>query len=98
MEKHCTKPPITEPVFASLTPASTSQLLLPRPVLDPRTALREFLLAAGMQALVDELEADRTMLCGPKGRFQDDRHAYRHGRDLGQLVLGGRNDPLYWVS
>jgi len=31
-------------------------------VLDARIALREFLLAAGMKALLDELEADRKML------------------------------------
>jgi hypothetical protein len=59
-------------------------------VLDARIALREFLLAARMQALMEELEADRTMLCGPKGKFQNDRHACRHGYDTGQLVMGGR--------
>ena len=90
MTKHRTKRPIPDPSISALTPASTRQMFLPRAVLDTRIALREFLLAAGMKALLDELEDDRTLLCGPKGRFQDDRRAYRHGHDTGQLVMGGR--------
>jgi len=90
MTKHRTKRPIPDPSISALTPASTRPMLLPRAVLDTRIALREFLLAAGMKALLDELEDDRTLLCGPKGRFQDDRRAYRHGHDTGQLVMGGR--------
>ncbi len=90
MRKHGTKSAVAEPPIISLTRASTSQVPLPRVALDARIALREFLLAAGMKALIEELEADRTMLCGPKGKFQDDRQAYRHGHDTGQLVLGGR--------
>src|SRR5574341_1111510 len=90
MTKHRTKRPISDPSISALTPASMRQMLLPRAVLDTRIALREFLLAAGMKALLEELEDDRTLLCGPKGRFQDDRRAYRHGHDTGQLVMGGR--------
>src|SRR5574341_319628 len=90
MTKHRTKRPISDPSISVLTPASMRQMLLPRAVLDTRIALREFLLAAGMKALLEELEDDRTLLCGPKGRFQDDRRAYRHGHDTGQLVMGGR--------
>jgi transposase-like protein len=90
MKKHGTKRPAADPSISALTPASPRQIPLPRLVLDARIALREFLLAAGMKALLDELEADRTMLCGPRGRFQDDRQAYRHGHDTGQLVMGGR--------
>lgn len=90
MEKHRTKAPVSDPIFPSLTPASTSQLVLPRAVLNTRLALREFLLAAGLKELRAVLEEDRTLLCGPKGRFQDERVAYRHGHDEGVLVLGGR--------
>jgi hypothetical protein len=90
MKKHGTKRPAVEPSISALTPALARQIPLPRVVLDARIALREFLLAAGMKALLDELEADRAMLCGPKGQFQDDRQAYRHGYDTGQLVMGGR--------
>lgn len=90
MKKHRTKVGATDPIFPSWTPASTGQILLPRAVLDTRLALRDFLLAAGLQELRKVLEEDRTLLCGPKGRFQDDRRAYRHGHDLGELVLGGR--------
>src|SRR2546428_13996217 len=90
MEKHRTKAPVTDPIFPSLTPASSSQLLLPRAVLDTRVALRDFLLAAGLQELRKAFEEDRTLLCGPKGKVQTDRRAYRHGHDVGELVLGGR--------
>ena len=90
MRKHRTNRPTVDPSISALPSVSPRQMLLPRTVLDVRIALREFLLAAGMKALLDELEADRTMLCGPKGQFQDDRQAYRHGHDTGQLVMGGR--------
>src|SRR5258705_9607422 len=90
MEKDRTKAPVADPIFPSLTPASTSQLLLRRAVLDTRLALRDFLLAAGLQELRKAFEADRTLLCGPKGKVQTDRRAYRHRHDVGELVLGGR--------
>jgi putative transposase len=90
MGKHRTKAAVTDPIFPALTPASMSQLLLPRAVLDTRLALRDFLLAAGLKEFREVLEEDRTLLCGPKGRFQDERVAYRHGHDEGVLVLGGR--------
>ncbi len=90
MEKHRTKVPVADPIFPCLTPASTSQRLLPRAVLDTRLALRDFLLAAGLKELQAVLEEDRTLLCGPKGRFQDERAAYRHGHDEVVVVLGGR--------
>ncbi len=90
MEKHRTKAPVADPIFPSLTPASSGQLLLPRAVLDTRLALRDFLLAAGLKELRKAFEEDRTLLCGPKGKFQTDRRAYRHGHDVGELVLGGR--------
>src|SRR6059036_2118590 len=73
MEKDRTKGPVADPIFPSLTPASTSQMLLPRAVLDTRLALRDFLLAAGLQELRKAFEEDRTLLCGPKGKVQTDR-------------------------
>src|SRR2546425_2581166 len=90
MEKHRTKAPVADPIFPSLTLASTSQQLLPRAVLDTRLALRDFLLASGLKELQKAFEEDRTLLCGPKGKVQTDRRAYRHGHDVGELVLGGR--------
>ena len=68
MEKHRTKAPVADRIFPSLTLASTSQLLLPRAVLDTRLALRDFLLAAGLKELRKAFEEDRTLLCGPKGK------------------------------
>jgi transposase-like protein len=90
MKKHGTKLTVVEPQIVSLTAASTGQITLPRLALNTRQRLREFMLSAGKEAFVREMEDDRTLLCGPKGEFQTDRRAYRHGHDVGTLVLGGR--------
>src|SRR6266850_2213667 len=90
MEKDRTNRALADPAFSALAPALVRQMPLAKTVLDTRIALHEFLLAAGMDVLLKELEADRTLLCGPKGKFQTDRRAYRHGHDVGELVLGGR--------
>src|SRR6266702_4319969 len=90
MEKHRTKAPVADPIFPSLTPVSTSQLLLPRALLDTRLALGDFLLAAGLQEVRKAFEEDRTLLCGTKGKVQTDRRADRHVHAVGELVLGGR--------
>jgi transposase-like protein len=90
MEKHRTKSALRDPAFSKLAPVPVRQVPLPRSALDTRIALREFVLAAGTRALLEELEADRMLLCGPRSQFQSDRRAYRHGHDVGELVLGGR--------
>ena len=53
-------------------------------------ALHELVVRTGMQVLEALLEDDREAICGPRSRPQQDRQAYRHGYDQGQLVLGGR--------
>ena len=40
------------------------------------------------------MEADREMLCGPKGRHQVERPAWRGGRVDSQVTLGGRQVEL----
>jgi transposase-like protein len=90
MEKHRTKPTLVDPVFALPTLPPGGQLALPEVVLNARLALRELFVAAGCDVLSKLLEVDRTALCGPKGKFQEERVAYRHGHDEGVLVLGGR--------
>jgi transposase-like protein len=94
MKKHGTKLTAVEPPIVSWTPASTGQITLPGLALNTRHLLREFMLSAGMEAFVREMEDDRTLLCGPKGEFQTDRRAYRHGHDVGTLVMGGRKVRL----
>jgi transposase-like protein len=90
MGKHGTKSTVADPQIVSLTPASAGQITLPRLALNTRLLLREFMLSAGMEAFLREMEDDRRALCGPKHEFQADRRAYRHGHDVGTLVLGGR--------
>ena len=59
-------------------------------LLDARQSLREFVMSKGLEVFSRMLEEDRTALCGPKNKPQEERQAYRHGHDEGQVVLGGR--------
>ena len=45
---------------------------------------------AGKQVLATMMEADRQALCGPKGRPNAQRHAYRGGHTQSSVVLGGQ--------
>jgi len=56
--------------------------------------LLELVLAKGLGVFGRMLEEDRTRLCGPKNKPQEDRQAYRHGHDEGQVVLGGQKIRL----
>lgn len=65
---------------------------------DLADVLREGMLAlavgAGFQVMAAVLEAQVTELCGPRGRHDPDRSAYRHGSEDGSVVLGGRRVPV----
>lgn len=52
--------------------------------------LMDLFRVTGLLSLEATLEQDREALCGPKGSWQAERRAYRHGYDEGCLVLGGR--------
>src|SRR6476469_10156450 len=60
--------------------------------------LHEGLLAlavgAGLQVMQALMEADVTVLAGPKGKHNLTRTAVRHGRESGSVTLGGRRVPL----
>jgi hypothetical protein len=45
---------------------------------------------AGLQVMQALMEADVTVLAGPKGRHDQARTAVRHGRERGSVTLGGR--------
>ena len=55
-----------------------------------RRELREFVVDAGLLALQEMLEGERTTVCGPRYQHQDARAAYRGGHTVGELVMGGR--------
>lgn len=55
-----------------------------------REELQGFVVRAGMIALEQLLEEDRTARCGPRHARRREREAYRHGHAPGELVLGGR--------
>ena len=52
--------------------------------------LRALVMSTGLQVFQTMLEDDREVLCGPRSAPDGDRRAYRHGRDQGWVVLGGR--------
>src|SRR3970040_28985 len=55
-----------------------------------RRDLRAFVVDAGMVALAELLESERTAVCGPRHARQKGRQAYRAGHTRGELVVGGR--------
>ena len=55
-----------------------------------REALHGLCIATGLQVLEAMMEADREVLCGPKGRHQVERSAWRGGSADSQVTLGGR--------
>ena len=70
----------------------------PLPVLavlgDVRQAFHGLCIATGMQVLQAMQEADRDAWCGPKGRHQPERTAWRGGSVASHVTLGGRQVGL----
>jgi putative transposase len=60
--------------------------------------LREGLLAlavgAGLQVMAALMEEDVTAACGPRGKHDPQRTAFRHGCGGGSVTLGGRRVPV----
>jgi putative transposase len=61
-------------------------------------AAREGLLAlsvgVGLGVLEELMSEEVDEVCGPKGKHDPDRVAYRHGTDDGEVTLGGRRVPV----
>jgi transposase-like protein len=55
-----------------------------------RRDLRAFVVDAGLAALEELLEAERTAVCGPRYAHDRGRRASRAGHAEGELVMGGR--------
>ena len=55
-----------------------------------KEGLLAFAVATGFEVMYTLMDADVKALCGPKGRHDPARSAYRHGTDDGELSLGGR--------
>jgi hypothetical protein len=49
---------------------------------------------AGLLVMQSLMEADVTVLAGPKGKHNMTRTAVRHGRESGSVTLGGRRVPV----
>ena len=71
---------------------------VPLPVLGVVNGVREafhgLCIATGLQVLEAMMESDREILCGPKGRHQVERPAWRGGSVDSQVTLGGRQIEL----
>jgi hypothetical protein len=50
----------------------------------------ELAVASGLKVLTTMLEADRTVICGPRYQHQAERQASRAGAVQSEVVLGGR--------
>ncbi len=61
-------------------------------------AAREGLLAlsvgVGLAVVHELMEAEVTEVVGPKGRWNAERSASRHGHEAGSMTLGGRRVPV----
>ena len=87
------------PTASSQPPSSQPVTIqVPLPVLGVANGVREafhgLCIATGMQVLEAMMEAEREVLCGPKGRHQVERTAWRGGSADSQVVLGGRQVGL----
>ena len=94
MKKHRTKWPPRKAPSRSPRLASTGSSGVRRGPPEGVAGLMDLFRLAGLDELYERLERDREALCGPRGRWQADRQAYRHGYDEGCLVLGGRKIRL----
>ena len=63
-------------------------------VLDTREVFHELCIRTGREVLLAMMEADREALCGPKGRHQANRRAWRGGSTSSRVTLGGRQVEL----
>jgi putative transposase len=80
----------SQPEFASARPASSAETSLTSVLSDVREDLRALIVRSGLDVFRIMLENERSALCGPRSQPSDDRTAYRHGHDRGELVFGGQ--------
>lgn len=93
MSKHRTK---TRPSHEE--EPKTLSVELPLPLLSALTGARESVMdlciRTGLEVLDHMMEEDRVALCGPVGRHDPDRTAYRGGSAPGEITLAGRRVAL----
>src|SRR3954467_6361621 len=90
------------PASKVVTAVEASESPLPSPVQEALGELvgaaREGLLAlsvgVGLGGVHELMEAEVTEVVGPKGKWNPDRVAKRHGHEDGSMTLGGRRVPV----
>jgi len=90
MRKHRTKSRSGEALSPSPRPASVPRSTRPSGLSETIRGLMDLFRVSGLESLSRLLEEDREALCGPRGKWQAARNAYRHGYEESCLVLGGR--------
>lgn len=55
-----------------------------------KEGLLAFSVTVGLNVIKTMMEEEVTQYVGPKGKHNSERKAYRHGKEQGQIVLGGR--------
>jgi len=93
MSKH-RKNSSLRPVDSTRTVAVQMPLRVLEALWGAESAFFGLCLEAGREVLGVLLEQDREALCGPKGRHQTDRAAYRAGSVASEITLGGRRIPV----
>ncbi|HZD65905.1 MAG TPA: IS256 family transposase [Acidimicrobiales bacterium] len=61
---------------------------------EAREGLLALAVGTGLQVMEAIMEEDVVALAGPKGKWNPERVATRHGTDQGQVTLGGRRMPI----
>jgi len=74
--------------FANVVPVSVPALAAV--LADVRSAFFGLCVQAGKEVLSAMMEAERTVLCGPKGKPNPHRHAGRGGHTRSCVTLGGQ--------
>lgn len=55
-----------------------------------KEGLLAFSVTVGLNVIKAMMEEEATQYVGPNGKRNPERKAYRHGKEQGQVVLGGR--------
>jgi len=89
----------TRPLPSQLAVADRISVQIPIPMLealvDARQLFFDLCVTTGRQTLRAMMEADRDVLCGPKGKHDAQREATRGGSAPSWITLGGRQIPIH---
>jgi putative transposase len=77
-----------------MPPVEAATIALTEIAESAREGLLALAVGTGLQVMRAWMDADVAALCGPRGRHNPERVAYRHGTEAGSVTLGGRRVPV----